>query len=161
MRRTTCGWHYITEWIDKPRAKRRHEISRCSPIAHGILAIDAHATGVPWFGGRGITIRATARSSRQNIKTTTSLADSIAAYERHAAGLESRLATLDDERWESKARLLMDGKPMWETTLGEMLFGFLFDAVHHRGQISSYLRPMGAKVPSIYGPSGDDPGTGG
>jgi uncharacterized damage-inducible protein DinB len=27
--------------------------------------------------------------------------------------------------------------------------------VHHRGQLSSYLRPMGAKVPSIYGPSGD------
>ena len=39
-----------------------------------------------------------------------------------------------------------------------MLFGFLFDAIHHRGQLSSYLRPMGAKVPSIYGPSADDPG---
>ena len=26
---------------------------------------------------------------------------------------------------------------------------------HHRGQLSTYLRPMGAKVPSIYGPSGD------
>ena len=40
----------------------------------------------------------------------------------------------------------------------EMLWGFLFDAIHHRGQLSSYLRPMGAKVPSIYGPSADDPG---
>lgn len=28
--------------------------------------------------------------------------------------------------------------------------------VHHRGQLSAYLRPMGAKVPSIYGPSGDE-----
>ena len=27
--------------------------------------------------------------------------------------------------------------------------------IHHRGQLSSYLRPMGAKVPSIYGPSAD------
>jgi uncharacterized damage-inducible protein DinB len=27
--------------------------------------------------------------------------------------------------------------------------------VHHRGQLSAYLRPMGAKVPGIYGPSGD------
>jgi len=26
---------------------------------------------------------------------------------------------------------------------------------HHRGQLSAYLRPMGAKVPGIYGPSGD------
>jgi uncharacterized damage-inducible protein DinB len=29
--------------------------------------------------------------------------------------------------------------------------------IHHRGQLSSYLRPMGAKVPSIYGASGDEP----
>ena len=30
-------------------------------------------------------------------------------------------------------------------------------ACHHRGQLSSYLRPMGAKVPSIYGGSADEP----
>ena len=87
------------------------------------------------------------------------IGESIAAYEQHAVALEAKLADVDDAKWESPARLLMDGKPMWETTLGDMLFGFLFDAVHHRGQLSSYLRPMGAKVPSIYGPSGDDPGT--
>lgn len=29
--------------------------------------------------------------------------------------------------------------------------------IHHRGQLSTYLRPMGGKVPSIYGPSGDEP----
>jgi len=29
-------------------------------------------------------------------------------------------------------------------------------SVHHRGQLSSYLRPMGGKVPGIYGPSADD-----
>jgi uncharacterized damage-inducible protein DinB len=84
--------------------------------------------------------------------------ESVAAYERHAEDLEKRIATLDDARWGSKARFLVDGKVVWETSLGDMLFGFLFDAIHHRGQLSSYLRPMGAKVPSIYGPSADDPG---
>lgn len=87
-----------------------------------------------------------------------SVVDSIAAYEKHAAALGSRLATLDDEKWATNAKFLVDGQPVWEAPLGEMLFGFLFDAIHHRGQLSSYLRPMGAKVPSIYGPSGDDPG---
>ena len=82
----------------------------------------------------------------------------MAAYETHAADLESRLPSVDDAKWESKARLLADGKVLWEAPLGDMLFGFLFDAIHHRGQLSSYLRPMGAKVPSIYGPSADDPG---
>jgi uncharacterized damage-inducible protein DinB len=30
-------------------------------------------------------------------------------------------------------------------------------SVHHRGQLSTYLRPMGSKVPSIYGGSADEP----
>lgn len=30
-------------------------------------------------------------------------------------------------------------------------------SIHHRGQLSAYLRPMGAKVPGIYGPSADEP----
>ncbi|MCU1259719.1 MAG: DinB [Bryobacterales bacterium] len=29
-------------------------------------------------------------------------------------------------------------------------------SIHHRGQLSAYLRPMGGKVPSIYGPSADE-----
>jgi uncharacterized damage-inducible protein DinB len=86
------------------------------------------------------------------------VAEAVAAYERSAAELERRLAMLDDGAWDRKARLLVDGTVAWETSLGDMLFGFLFDAIHHRGQLSSYLRPMGAKVPSIYGPSADDPG---
>src|SRR6202044_2209834 len=35
---------------------------------------------------------------------------------------------------------------------------FMFNHwIHHRGQLSAYLRPMGAKVPSIYGGSFDEP----
>lgn len=33
----------------------------------------------------------------------------------------------------------------------------LVHSVHHRGQLAAYLRPMGAKVPSIYGGSYDEP----
>lgn len=29
--------------------------------------------------------------------------------------------------------------------------------IHHRGQLAVYLRPMGSKVPSIYGGSADEP----
>ena len=91
-------------------------------------------------------------------KPSPGVAESIAEFERNAAALESRLPGLDDAKWDTPATLKMDGKVIWQATLGDMLFGFLFDAVHHRGQLSSYLRPMGAKVPSIYGPSGDEPG---
>ena len=86
------------------------------------------------------------------------LADSIAAYEKNAAAFEKQLAKVDDAAWAKTAKFLVGGNVAWEAPLGDMLWGFLFDAIHHRGQLSTYLRPMGAKVPSIYGPSGDDPG---
>jgi uncharacterized damage-inducible protein DinB len=86
------------------------------------------------------------------------LDESIAVYEKNAAELEKRLAKVDDAAWGKSAKFLVDGNVAWEAPLGDMLWGFLFDAIHHRGQLSAYLRPMGGKVPSIYGPSADDPG---
>jgi len=38
----------------------------------------------------------------------------------------------------------------------ELAWGVLFDLIHHRGQLSTYLRPMGSTVPAIYGPSADE-----
>ena len=38
-----------------------------------------------------------------------------------------------------------------------MYLNFLFGhSVHHRGELAVYLRPMGSKCPSIYGPSADE-----
>jgi len=37
-----------------------------------------------------------------------------------------------------------------------VLWAVLMDQVHHRGQLSVYTRLAGGKVPSIYGPSGDE-----
>ena len=82
----------------------------------------------------------------------------VAAYERGSAEVNSRLEALGEAAWEKKVRFLMGGGAAWEDTLSQMVWGFLFDAIHHRGQLSTYLRPMGGKVPSIYGPSADDPG---
>jgi uncharacterized damage-inducible protein DinB len=35
----------------------------------------------------------------------------------------------------------------------------LCDQIHHRGQLSVYVRLAGGKVPAVYGPSADDPST--
>lgn len=82
----------------------------------------------------------------------------VAAFERSVAAVDERLSHFDEAGWEKKGRFLMDGAPAWEDTISQFVWGFLFDAVHHRGQLTTYLRPMGGKVPSIYGPSADDPG---
>jgi uncharacterized damage-inducible protein DinB len=81
--------------------------------------------------------------------------DEIAdAFERNSAhALE--VAKNGEARWEAPAKFLVGDQVVWEDTVGEMVWGILLDLIHHRGQLSTYIRPMGGKVPSIYGPSGD------
>jgi uncharacterized damage-inducible protein DinB len=45
----------------------------------------------------------------------------------------------------------------FELNQAEAIWGNLLDQIHHRGQLTIYLRQAGGKVPSIYGPSGDEP----
>jgi uncharacterized damage-inducible protein DinB len=83
----------------------------------------------------------------------------IRAYEKAHGELAPALERLDDQTWNEKTtQFVMDGRVLFELPLGEMFWLGLFDAIHHRGQLSVYIRPMGGRVPSIYGPSADDPG---
>lgn len=82
-------------------------------------------------------------------------------FERSANIVIERAKGTNEDLWSGPAKFLYNGHVAWETTASDMAWGFLFDLVHHRGQLSAYLRPMGGKVPSIYGPSADDqPGAG-
>jgi len=78
-----------------------------------------------------------------------------ALWKKSTDELRSRLEKLDDAGWKRPVQFFMGGKQINETTTDEMLWGFLLDMIHHRGQLSTYIRPMGGKVPSIYGPSAD------
>ena len=51
---------------------------------------------------------------------------------------------------------IVDFRGMFQRPAVTFLMMGLHHTVHHRGQLSSYLRCMGAKVPSIYGESYDD-----
>ena len=78
--------------------------------------------------------------------------DVLEAYERQSDAMTERWAALPDARWEGTMEFFGSQRPA-----APMAWSFLFDIVHHRGQISTYLRPMGSTVPQIYGPSADEP----
>jgi uncharacterized damage-inducible protein DinB len=48
-------------------------------------------------------------------------------------------------------------KQMSDVRRLDFLWQTLMDMVHHRGQLTVYLRMADGKVPSIYGPSADEP----
>jgi uncharacterized damage-inducible protein DinB len=91
-------------------------------------------------------------------KPPATLDEIVATYEKGAAAVDAAIGRIGEAGWEKKGKFLMGDGPAWEDTFGQFVWGFLFDQIHHRGQLTTYLRPMGGKVPSIYGPSADDPG---
>ena len=82
--------------------------------------------------------------------------DVIAEYERTHDVITKRLHAVPAANWEKSLPFMAGGQKVAEDIGYEMAWGFLHDQIHHRGQLSTYLRPMGAKVPAIYGPSADE-----
>ena len=77
-------------------------------------------------------------------------------FEGLSGALSDRVALMDDAMWKRTAEFFYNGKQVAEQPVGSFLWFVLFDAIHHRGQLAAYLRPMGGKVPAIYGPSADE-----
>ena len=83
-----------------------------------------------------------------SIQNPTEVAD---WYEHAHAGHLAALSTLPAE----KLVKILDFRGRFQAPAYSFLQFGLVHAIHHRGQLSTYLRPMGAKVPVIYGESYD------
>jgi len=94
-------------------------------------------------------------SKMENKRLDTS-AELIEALDQAAAGARSAFEQTSDEHLKTSWRLLAKGKVVLEAPRYEMIQDTINHWAHHRGQMTVYLRLMGAKVPAIYGPSADD-----
>ena len=66
------------------------------------------------------------------------------------------LEEMSNEQWENEpVELLIEGKSFITLPRMHMMWFFHNDIIHHRGQLSSYIRPMGGKNPAVYGYSAD------
>lgn len=84
-----------------------------------------------------------------------SLSEALETYRRAHEAVQPKLAALDDRAWDEAGRFIVGGRVVMEATRRDLAWLLLLDAIHHRGQLSAYLRPMGSTVPGIYGPSAD------
>lgn len=85
-------------------------------------------------------------------------ADLVKALDEAAAAARSALEKTTDEHLATNWKLLARGQVVWEGTRIEMIQDTINHWAHHRGQMTVYLRLMGAKVPALYGPSADEQG---
>jgi uncharacterized damage-inducible protein DinB len=78
-------------------------------------------------------------------------------FEESLAHAKEGLAKYDDAKLMGNWTFKVMGKELMTMPRVAMLRSFLANHLyHHRGQFGVYLRLMGAKVPSSYGPSADD-----
>ena len=83
-------------------------------------------------------------------------AELLKALDESAAEARDALAKTTDEHLETTWKLLARGNVVWQGTRKEIIQDTISHWSHHRGQMTVYLRLMGAKVPAIFGPSADD-----
>jgi len=80
----------------------------------------------------------------------------IDALDKAAAGAREAFDKSTDEHLMTNWQLKAGGNVVAEAPRHEMIQDTILHWAHHRGQMTVYLRLMGAKVPAIYGPSADD-----
>ena len=81
----------------------------------------------------------------------------ISGYEKSHAAFVERVKRTPDADLNKTVKFATGPKKVGDLRTMDILWMMLMDAVHHRGQFSVYLRMAEGKVPSIYGPTADEP----
>jgi uncharacterized damage-inducible protein DinB len=92
----------------------------------------------------------------EDIPTPATVKEILDIYDRHHDEITRKLQRLEASKWEQSVPFMWQGQEVMRASGYDNAWGFLLDQIHHRGQLSTYLRPMGSTVPAIYGPSADE-----
>jgi uncharacterized damage-inducible protein DinB len=81
----------------------------------------------------------------------------VEVFEKNAAGMRSALAAASDEDLMKPWTLKAGGQSLFTLPRAAVLRSMVMNHhIHHRAQLSVYLRLAGGTVPAMYGPSADE-----
>jgi uncharacterized damage-inducible protein DinB len=90
-------------------------------------------------------------------KPAGTIADILKQFESHFKADYDKVKAMSESDLNQTIDFFVAAGQMGKVRRMDLLWLVIMDMVHHRGQISVYQRIAGGKVPSIYGPSGDEP----
>jgi len=124
-----------------------------TPDAKSMKALDLawHVASAEWFFLNSILEGKFAGGDGNRPESVKSVQDVLDWYDQNVPPLAAKVKALSGAQLAQSLDFfgMMQAPAAWYLSL------MVRHGVHHRGQLSTYLRPMGAKVPSIYGPSAD------
>ncbi len=93
----------------------------------------------------------------QTGKQYNSIEEAALYFEKYASLLVDKLNATNDKIWnEQIVEFHLNGNNLFAYPMSNMFWMFMFDIIHHRGQLSTYYRHMGVRNPQIYGPTAED-----
>ena len=97
-------------------------------------------------------------SQRPPMPSAETIEDVLRVFDENAAKVRAALARCADRDLKALWTLSHQGKPLVSMTKGDVVQTMVVHhMIHHRGQLSVYLRLNDVPVPSIYGPTADEP----
>ena len=99
---------------------------------------------------------APAEGSKMEQKRMDTSEELLQALDKAAADARSALEKTTEEHLMTSWRFLARGQVVMDSPRYVFIQDTINHWAHHRGQMTVYLRLMGAKVPALYGPSADD-----
>ena len=128
------------------------------PKSMTLLKLSTHITEIPIFALRAMTgTEFDAAAPREPRPAVTSAAELVARFDANVAAARAAILGKTDPELMVPWRLLANGKELFTVPrIGVLRSLFLNHIIHHRGQLSVYLRMHDVPLPSIYGPSADE-----
>jgi uncharacterized damage-inducible protein DinB len=118
----------------------------------------AHIATLPHFTVTAITTREVeiAGSDRPKVKD---VSDLLPTFARQRELARTAIAGVTDEQLKEIWTLKWNGKALFALPRYHVLRTMCFNhLIHHRAQLTMYLRALGVAVPALYGPSADEQG---
>jgi len=121
-------------------------------------ALATHVATLPTWGTETLARSDMDIAGVQPPAAPASKAELMAAFDRNVAATRSALAGKTDAELLATWTLTRRGKAIFSMPKTAVLRAFVLShLIHHRGQLCVYLRLLDVPVPSIYGPSADEP----
>jgi uncharacterized damage-inducible protein DinB len=139
---------------DNKRSWKPHDKSmECGYLADMVATIPTWFTMIVKQEELDVAPKNGARPERPQPTTS---AEYITALDDAARQAKEALQGTTEAHLETHWKLLAGGQVVLDEPRHQMLRDTMNHWAHHRGQLTVYLRLMGAKVPALYGPSSDD-----
>jgi uncharacterized damage-inducible protein DinB len=129
------------------------------PKSFSIGALASHVATLPVWGSETLTmLEFDVGGDQRPPAAPSSKGELLAAFDKNAASARAALAGKTDAELTAMWTLKRNGHTIFAMPRAAVWRSFVLNhLIHHRGQLTVYLRLLDVAVPSVYGPSADEP----